>query len=312
MLGCGFTMDASDGLFLSNASEAPGVMARIIYRMGCSASTMQQIDSCACEFPTSHPQRAVAYVAHSDSAGAGSDTVAVMCAFDRVATAPGVASHAPAAVSPLLTPPRYTYLMANDRGSALPFCDIVKLDACGTGRQVWRSDGVVGEPCFVPRPGQLIEYDGWIIVQVQRLVQGNQCGEHGAGSTADCVQATTEFVVLDARDMSKGRVAVVAPGILIPTGFHGKPVMFSLLLLPSLQTLLSREFPQKKFLGHSPVPQALSPLCCAGAATCRSARPRRMQHPSQNFDNVVCSRMVWQRKTVSTALPEIAITFNDA
>jgi hypothetical protein len=82
----------------------------------------------------------LSHVLPTATAGAGSDTAGVMCAFDRVATAPGVASRAPAAVSPLLTPPRYTYLMANDRGSALPFCDIVKLDACGTGQQVWTSD----------------------------------------------------------------------------------------------------------------------------------------------------------------------------
>ena len=113
--------------------------------------------------------------------------------------------------------------MANDRGSALPFCDIVKLDACGTGRQVWRSEGVVGEPCFVPRSGQLLEDDGWVIVQVQRLTQGNDAGEHVPGNLPRGVRATTEFVVLDARDISKGPVAVVAPGILIPTGFHGSP-----------------------------------------------------------------------------------------
>ncbi len=221
VLGRGFTMDASDGLFLSNASEAPGVMARIICRMGCTAATMQQIDSCACEFPTCHPQRAVASVIHSDSTVEGSDTAGEMCLFDRVGTAPGVRSYAPAA---LLAPSRYTYLMANDRGSALPFCDIVKLDACGTGRQVWRSEGVVGEPCFVPRPGQLMEDEGWLIVQVQRLMQQSDAGSPVSSNLRNMpsgIAATTEFVVLDARDICKGPIAVVAPGILIPTGFHG-------------------------------------------------------------------------------------------
>jgi hypothetical protein len=42
-----------------------------------------------------------------------------------------------------------------------------------------------------------------------------------AGKGSGGFQATTEFVVLDARDISNGPVAVVAPGILIPTGFHG-------------------------------------------------------------------------------------------
>ena len=216
VLGRGFTMDASDGLFLSNAAEAPGVMARIICRMGCTAATMNQIDSCSCEFPTTHPRRAVASVVHGDIV---SKSPGHMCVFDRVATAPGVLSSAPAAASPLLAPPRYTYLMANDRGSSLPFCDIVKLDACGKGRQVWNSDGVVGEPCFVPRQGQLMEDEGWVIVQVQRLAQRSE-GAVAAGNGSVGLR-TTEFVVLDARDISKGPVAVVAPGILIPTGFHG-------------------------------------------------------------------------------------------
>jgi all-trans-8'-apo-beta-carotenal 15,15'-oxygenase len=224
VLGRGFTMNASDGLFLSNASEAPGVMARIICRMGSAAATMQQIDSCSCEFPTSHPQRSVASVVHGESKCAESDSKGLMSVFDRVATAPGVPSLAPAAASPLLAPPRYTYLMANDRGSPLPFCDIVKLDACGTGRQVWRSEGVVGEPCFVPRPGQLMEDDGWVIVQVQRLMQGNEGAPGTPGKITRCVRATTEFAVLDARDICKGPVAVIAAGILIPTGFHGDPV----------------------------------------------------------------------------------------
>lgn len=240
VLGRGFTMDASDGLFLSNAAEAPGVMARIVCRMGCAAATMQQIDSCACEFPTSHPQRAVSSVVHSDRPGTGSNAMDFMCVFDRVATAPGVVSYAPSIASPILAPPRYTYLMANDRGSALPFCDIVKLDACGTGRQVWRSEGVVGEPCFVPRPGQLLEDDGWVIVQVQRLTQGNDAGEHVPGNLPSSVRATTEFVVLDARDICKGPVAVVAPGILIPTGFHGGPPSFPFFLVLSANALLKR------------------------------------------------------------------------
>lgn len=235
VLGRGFTMNASDGLFLSNASEAPGVMARITCRMGSAAATMQQIDSCACEFPTSHPQRSVACVVHSDGAVPGSEFSGLLSVFDRVATAPGVPSLAPATASPLLAPPRYTYLMANDRGSALPFCDIVKLDACGTGRQVWRSEGVVGEPCFVPRHGQLMEDEGWVIVQVQRLTQRNQDVEDCAGckvTVTGGVGATTEFVVLDAEDICKGPVAVVAPGILIPTGFHGSlEILYEILYL---------------------------------------------------------------------------------
>jgi all-trans-8'-apo-beta-carotenal 15,15'-oxygenase len=221
ILGRGFTMDASDGLFLSNSSEAPGVMARIICRMGSTAATMQQIDSCSCEFPTAHPQRAVACVVHSDSSEQDSTPSEMLSIFDRVATAPGVPSSAPASVPPFLAPSRYTYLMANDRGSALPYCDIVKLDALGTNRQVWRSEGVVGEPCFVPRPGQLLEDDGWVIVQVQRLLHSHDASRNVGDLSSAGIRATTEFAVLDARDICKGPVAVVAPGILIPTAFHG-------------------------------------------------------------------------------------------
>ncbi len=286
VLGRGFTMNASDGLFLSNASEAPGVMARIICRMGSTAATMQQIDSCSCEFPTSHPQRSVSSVVHNDKKVSGSETSGFMSVFDRVATAPGVPSLASAVSSPQLIPPRYTYLMANDRGSALPFCDIVKLDACGTGRQVWRSEGVVGEPCFVPRPGQLMEDEGWVIVQVQRLVQ---CSDAPSKITG-CVSATTEFAVLDARDICKGPVAVIAPGVLIPTGFHGDPSFLwfgflcifcgwsSVLSSMLLETLCCFDM----LLRLHPFSQALLPLSCAARHI--RHKDRHILFPSRSFD----------------------------
>ncbi len=280
VLGRGFTMDARDGLFLSNASEAPGVMARIICRMGCTAATMQQIDSCSCEFPTIDPRRAVSSVVHYCN-----NADSILSVFDRVATAPGVASFAPDTASPQLVPPRYTYLMANDRGSAQPFCDIVKLDACGTGRQVWRSEGVVGEPCFVPRPGQLMEDDGWVIVQVQLLMQENNvAGKDVPAGTSCRIRATTEYAVLDARDISKGPIAVVAAGILIPTGFHGTnllPCVYTVyILFPFLKLvdfLSSRAFYAVSVflvvsLTFSYPLQAPSLLSCVEPRTCLSSR----------------------------------------
>jgi hypothetical protein len=70
-----------------------------------------------------------------------------------------------------------------------------------------------------------MEDDGWVIVQVQRLRQENNgAGEDVPVGTPCSPRATTEYAVLDARDICKGPIAVVAAGILIPTGFHGSPL----------------------------------------------------------------------------------------
>eukprot|EP00455_Lapot_gusevi_P038684 TRINITY_DN4336_c0_g1_i3.p1 TRINITY_DN4336_c0_g1~~TRINITY_DN4336_c0_g1_i3.p1 ORF type:complete len:276 (-),score=77.12 TRINITY_DN4336_c0_g1_i3:177-911(-) len=106
-------------------------------------------------------------------------------------------------------PLRYTYLMANARGANLPYRDIVKNDDLKASHQVWNSEGVVGEPAFAPRFGfqsthKGAEDEGWLLVQMYRP------DAH-----------LTEFVILDATDLSKGPVARIKLDRHIPYGFHG-------------------------------------------------------------------------------------------
>jgi all-trans-8'-apo-beta-carotenal 15,15'-oxygenase len=194
----GFTMEFQDKLFLSNSSEAPGVMSRILCRFGSRAASLHQIDRASCEFPVIHP----GYHLSLQLLSASPHSVLA----DNAETAPGV----PCSIQnlsdfPSLFP-RFTYLMANDRGEGQPFCDIVKMDALSPhNRSVWSpEDSVVGEPCYVPKPDAKSEDDGYLIVQVFRL------SSH-----------TTEFAVLDAKKIQSGPVAVVDTGVLLPYGFHG-------------------------------------------------------------------------------------------
>lgn len=197
VLARGFNMHATDKFFLSNAAEAPGVMARIVCRMGSTAATMVQVDRAACEFPVIHPQHHLGAVFHEPSTSQTSVLV------DDMSSAPGVPSLA--SRMQCQAPARFSYLMANDRGTGVPFVDIVKMDAEGMTRSVWRTEGcAVGEPCFAPKPTAKYEDDGYVIVQVLRLSS-----------------KTTEFAVLDARCLEKGPIAVVAVGKQLPTGFHG-------------------------------------------------------------------------------------------
>lgn len=112
-------------------------------------------------------------------------------------------------------PCRYNYLMASDReGHNIPYRDIVKVDLTGDAsacRQVWYSPGLVGEPVFIPRvPGfsekamSLDEDDGYVLAQ-----------------TFDVKTKCTSFVILDAKNVNAGPVAVVQLTHHIPMGFHG-------------------------------------------------------------------------------------------
>jgi all-trans-8'-apo-beta-carotenal 15,15'-oxygenase len=105
---------------------------------------------------------------------------------------------------------RFSYLMASDRNNQnLPYRDVVKFDVLGKDRQVWYSHGCLGEPVFVPRLGwkgatRGKEDDGYVIVQLyvpERHI--------------------TEFVVLDARSLTKGPLARIVLRHHIPFGFHG-------------------------------------------------------------------------------------------
>ncbi|MEX2627334.1 MAG: carotenoid oxygenase family protein [Ilumatobacteraceae bacterium] len=76
---------------------------------------------------------------------------------------------------------------------------------------------ISGEPVFVGRPGSdpvADEDDGWLLTFV-----------HGASST--------EFVILDARDLARGPVAQVPLPQRVPLGFHGNWVSDDIVAPPS-------------------------------------------------------------------------------
>eukprot|EP00735_Rhodelphis_limneticus_P012532 TRINITY_DN581_c0_g1::TRINITY_DN581_c0_g1_i1::g.10395::m.10395 TRINITY_DN581_c0_g1::TRINITY_DN581_c0_g1_i1::g.10395 ORF type:complete len:577 (+),score=107.49,sp/P74334/ACOX_SYNY3/32.66/3e-85,RPE65/PF03055.10/6.7e-119 TRINITY_DN581_c0_g1_i1:69-1733(+) len=107
---------------------------------------------------------------------------------------------------------RYVFMMGCDHeGKNLPFQHLVKVDLHDPSkRQVWYAGvhGVVGEPVFAPRGGYASknrqEDDGYVICQVYNSERHR-----------------TEFVVLDAQDITAGPVARVILPHHIPYGFHG-------------------------------------------------------------------------------------------
>jgi len=99
--------------------------------------------------------------------------------------------------------------MAADKGCATPYQAIVKHDAeSSSGRAAWHTQGVVGEPCYIPRLGRAsatagAEDDGWVLVQVY------DPDRHG-----------TDFVILHAQRMAEGPLCVMHLPF-IPYAFHG-------------------------------------------------------------------------------------------
>lgn len=174
-------MTFDHGCWLSNASVAPGRLYK--YRVDLNTKTIQrtQMDSSSSEFPTVHPFRATKKM-------------------------------------------KYTYLMANARsGQNLPYRDVIKCIDTGRtdfgntvnadSRQVWYSDGCIGEPVFAPRSDVCAsmseamngdEDDGFVLVQYYNPTL-HLC----------------EFVVLDAKQVHKGPVARIRLRHHIPYGFHG-------------------------------------------------------------------------------------------
>lgn len=76
-------------------------------------------------------------------------------------------------------------------------------------RQVWYSDGVIGEPVFAPRWAYKSrsagdEDDGYVLVQLYKA------------STH-----STDFCVLDARKIDQGPIARIQLKHHVPYGFHG-------------------------------------------------------------------------------------------
>jgi all-trans-8'-apo-beta-carotenal 15,15'-oxygenase len=170
-----FTMEWQDRVFLANGGDAPGVMHSYVVdpRNGGSLSRrpLPGLETTACEFPTTNP-------------------------FRHVVTDPNLST-------------RYFYLMAGEPGISLPYSDVVKYDTVTQKTQRWHSEGVVGEPCFIPRLGRASAFygdedDGWIIVQLYLHEE-------------DRVQ----FCVLNARKVEEGPVCRIKVPWKLPYGFHG-------------------------------------------------------------------------------------------
>ena len=114
---------------------------------------------------------------------------------------------------------RFSYLMASETPNPfIPFQEIIKFDNLGKDRQVWscrNERAVIGEPIYVPKQNyfspnleagqsEAAEDEGWVIVQLFKPDQ-----------------TITQFVILDAQNLSAGPVARLQLKRHIPYGFHG-------------------------------------------------------------------------------------------
>ena len=208
----GFTMEWQFEAFLSNTSDAPGVMHQYVIdvdthiaagankdagsgdatpgRATCTRTAIPGLEDISCEFPTAHPYR---HCVRSGEEGA--------------AAGANVGAHVGGNTPPPST--RYVYLMASQRGVSLPFTNVVRHDSLTGKTATWHSEGVVGEPSFVPRLGRASawhgeEDDGWVLVQLY-LPHDHR----------------TEFVVLDARRVEDGPVCRLRLPCHLPYAFHG-------------------------------------------------------------------------------------------
>ncbi|KAK3814651.1 MAG: carotenoid oxygenase [Linnemannia gamsii] len=106
---------------------------------------------------------------------------------------------------------RFTYMMASsDLKRPHYYTAVLKHDLHGQGTKFWQSEGVTGEPCFIPRGGYAVvgekderkEDDGFVVVQVYHPKR-----------------QTTDFAVLDAQTMEL--LATIGLKHHVPFGFHG-------------------------------------------------------------------------------------------
>ena len=103
-------------------------------------------------------------------------------------------------------PYRYAYTVTMTGGPAGSPSGVVRHDFETGTRTVhdFGADTVPGEFVFVPRTADAAEDDGWLM-----------------GYVVDARADTTDLVVLDARDITRPPVAVVALPRRVPLGFHG-------------------------------------------------------------------------------------------
>ena len=87
-----------------------------------------------------------------------------------------------------------------------PFTCLGHFDAKSGAIEFYYSgpDSSPEEPCFIPRPGSTEEGDGWLASVVGRRAENR-----------------TDLVLLDARNLSAGPVAVIQMPVRIHEGFHG-------------------------------------------------------------------------------------------
>ena len=104
----------------------------------------------------------------------------------------------------------------------------LQFDAENVSRQVWYSEGIIGEPTFVPRLGyegrdRGDEDDGYVLVQLYHP------GKH-----------LTSFCVLDAKNIEKGCIAKINLKHHVPYGFHGtfSPEVFVTPIMPLAKSKL--------------------------------------------------------------------------
>ncbi|KAF9360950.1 hypothetical protein BGX26_006944 [Mortierella sp. AD094] len=180
-LGKKFTMEFENKIWLSNASKAPGLLTSFNVRFGDTKNATN--NEILTKIP--HVHQTVLHPASVEFPAVhpyrhGLDT-------------------------------RYTYLMASsDPKRSHYFTAVLKHDLHGKGTKFWQSEGVTGEPCFIPRGGYAVvgeedtraEDDGFVVVQVFHPKK-----------------QTTDFAVLNAQTMEL--LATIGLKHHVPFGFHG-------------------------------------------------------------------------------------------
>jgi carotenoid cleavage dioxygenase len=106
-----------------------------------------------------------------------------------------------------LTGRPYRYFYAVEQPNTSEMCGIVRYDwqSAAFERYALAPGDQNSEPVFVPRRGARTEDDGWLLSCVYRHTT-----------------ATSDLVVLDARDIAAGPIATVHLPTRIPAGFHGQ------------------------------------------------------------------------------------------